>query len=434
MTDTPTPDAARNGHKIVVIDGHALAFRSYYAIRDLSNSRGETTNAVYGFLRSLLRILAEEGEFDATVVTFDAPAKTFRHEQFEGYKAGRREIPDDLPRQIKQIKQLVELLGLHQIEQAGLEADDLIGTIATRCAERGYHVEIVTSDRDAYQLVGEHITVRGLSKNDRFGPDEVLEKFGVTVAQWIDFRALTGDPSDNIPGAKGIGPKTAAKLLQEYGTLEHILTNLETVKPESAAKKVAASIDDVRFSHELSRIVTDADIDISPERWAKPEMQREALAEFLWTLEFGSLLRELGLEESTAGTQSARSGYRKIPSADIFFGGALGYVLSSASPMSGELIGLAVASAGTVAEIEPAWAQTILSTEGTLNACDAKALAVFASRSEGRAERYPRRRSAFDGVRFGPQHCRPRDGRAALRRAGMGARRLLRELSPPPSF
>ena len=108
-------------------------------------------------------------------MTFDAPAKTFRHEQFEGYKAGRREIPDDLPRrQIKQIKQLVELLGLHQIEQAGLEADDLIGTIATRCAERGYHVEIVTSDRDAYQLVGEHITVRGLSKSDRFGPDEVF--------------------------------------------------------------------------------------------------------------------------------------------------------------------------------------------------------------------------------------------------------------------
>ena len=383
MTSAPAPDAARNGHKIVVIDGHALAFRSYYAIRDLSNSRGETTNAVYGFLRSLLRILAEEGEFDATVVTFDAPAKTFRHEQFEGYKAGRREIPDDLPRQIKQIKQLVELLGLHQIEQAGLEADDLIGTIATRCAERGYEVEIVTSDRDAYQLVGEHITVRGLSKNDRFGPDEVFAKFGVTVAQWIDFRALTGDPSDNIPGAKGIGPKTAAKLLQEYGTLGHILENLETVKPESAAKKVAASLDDVRFSHELSRIVTDADIDISPEVWAKPEMQREALAEFLRALEFGSLLRELGLEggaDSQTGTRAARSGYRKIPSADIFFGGALGYVLSSASPMSGELVGLAVASAGTVAEVEPAWAQTILSTEGTLNACDAKALTVFASR------------------------------------------------------
>ena len=386
MSSVPEQSPARNGHRIVVIDGHALAFRSYYAIRDLSNSRGETTNAVYGFLRSLLRILAEEGEFDATVVTFDAPAKTFRHEQFEGYKAGRREIPEDLPRQIRQIKQLVELLGLYQIERAGLEADDLIGTIAARCAERGYTVEIVTSDRDAYQLVGEHVTVRGLSKNDRFGPDEVFAKFGVTVAQWVDFRALTGDPSDNIPGAKGIGPKTAAKLLQDYGSLEAILANLDTLKPDTAARKITASLDDVRFSHELSRIVIDADIDINPEVWAKPEMQRAALAEFLQALEFGSLLRELGLEGGTdapTGTQAARGGYRNIPSADIFFGGALGYALSSASPMSGDLVGLAVASAGTVAEVEPEWAQTVLTTEGTLNACDAKALAVFASRDEG---------------------------------------------------
>ncbi len=372
------PVPARNGHKIVVIDGHALAFRSYYAIRDLSNSKGETTNAVFGFLRSLLRILDEEGEFDATVVTFDAPAKTFRHEQFEGYKAGRRDTPDDLPRQIRTIKQLVELLGLYQIEFAGLEADDLIGTIATRCADLGYAVEIVTSDRDAYQLVGEHVTVRGLAKSDRFGPDEVYEKFGVTVAQWVDFRALTGDPSDNIPGAKGIGPKTAAKLLQDYGSLDAILDNLESVKPESAAKKVAASLGDVRFSRDLSRIVTDADIEISPDVWAKREPQREALAELLGTLEFGSMLRELGLADNAP--PAARGGYRKISSADIFFGGALGFVLSSASPMTGELVGLAVAGAGTVAEIEPEWAQTILTTEGELNACDAKALAVFASR------------------------------------------------------
>ena len=377
--------ADRNGHKLVIIDGHALAFRSYYAIRDLSNSKGETTNAVYGFLRSLLRILAEEGEFDATVVTFDAPAKTFRHEQFEGYKAGRRDTPEDLPRQIRQIKKAVELLGLYQTEVPGLEADDLIGTIATRCAELGYRVEIVTSDRDAYQLVGEHITVRGLSKNDSFGPQEVFEKFGVTVKQWVDYRSLTGDASDNIPGAKGIGPKTAAKLLQDYGTLDTILENVETLKPVSAAKKVAASIENVKFSRELSRIVTDADLEIAPERWAKRELQREALTEFLEAMEFGSMLRELGLVDESASNTSAaaRDGYRKIASADIFFGGALGFVLSSVSPMSAELSELAVASAGTVATIEPEWQQTILGSEGTLNACDAKALAVYAARGEG---------------------------------------------------
>ena len=376
--------ADRNGHKLVIIDGHALAFRSYYAIRDLSNSKGETTNAVYGFLRSLLRILSEEGEFDATVVTFDAPAKTFRHEQFEGYKAGRRDTPEDLPRQIRQIKRAVELLGLYQTEVPGLEADDLIGTIATRCAALGYKVEIVTSDRDAYQLVSDRVTVRGLSKNDSFGPQEVLDKFGVTVSQWVDYRSLTGDASDNIPGAKGIGPKTAAKLLQDYGTLDAILEQVETLKPESAAKKVAASVENVKFSRELSRIIVDADLEIAPERWAKRELQREALTEFLEGLEFGSMLRELGLVDEAASSTSAaaRDGYRKIASADIFFGGALGFVLSSVSPMSAELSELAVASAGTVAEVESEWQQTILASEGALNACDAKALAVYASRGE----------------------------------------------------
>ena len=383
--------ADRNGYKLVIIDGHALAFRSYYAIRDLSNSKGETTNAVYGFLRSLLRIMSEEGEFDATIVTFDAPAKTFRHEQFDGYKAGRRDTPEDLPRQIRQIKHAVELLGLYQTEVPGLEADDLIGTIATRCAELGYKVEIVTSDRDAYQLVSDRITVRGLSKNDSFGPQEVLEKFGVTVEQWVDYRSLTGDASDNIPGAKGIGPKTAAKLLQDYGTLDTILDSVATLKPESAAKKVAASVENVKFSRQLSRIVTDADLEIAPERWAKRELQREALTEFLEGLEFGSMMRELGLVDVSASNTSAaaRDGYRKIASADIFFGGALGFVLSSVSPMSAELTELAVASAGTVAEVEPEWQQTILASEGTLNACDAKALAVYASRGEGGGTVFP---------------------------------------------
>lgn len=382
MTEARTAETgARNGHKIVIIDGHALAFRSYFAIRDLKNSKGETVNAVYGFLRSLLRILSEEGEFDATIVTFDAPAKTFRHEQYEGYKAGRRDTPDDLPRQIGQIKQLVELLGLYQTEVPGLEADDLIGTIATRCAERGYTAEIVTSDRDAYQLVGEHICVRGLSKDDRFGPDEVFEKFGVTVEQWVDYRALTGDASDNIPGAKGIGPKTAAKLLQTYGSLNTILENLESVKPESTRAKIAASLDDVKFSRELSRIVTDADIPVTPEVWSKREMQRDALTELLHTLEFGSIMNELGLSEGAS--TAVRQGYRPVAANEIFFGGAFGFVLSSVSPMSAELLELSVAAAESVADIGADERTTLLESEGTLTACDAKALAVYASRVSG---------------------------------------------------
>ena len=376
--DPAAPDShsESNGHKIVIIDGHALAYRSYFAIRELSNSQGRSTNAIFGFLRSLLRILKEEGEFDATIVTFDAPAKTFRHEQYGDYKAGRAPAPDDLPEQIRTIKRVVDLLGLYRTEVPGLEADDLFGTIAKRCEVQGYSVEIVTGDRDAYQLVSERVCVRGLDKKDRFGPKEVFDKYGVTVEQWVDYRALTGDSSDNIPGAKGIGPVSAKKLLQNYGSLDYILAHLDEVEPKKFAEKVEASLEDVKFSRELSRIVTDADINIDPKDWAKREMAKDELRDLLAELEFGSIARELGL--SAAATASGEHDYQQISSADIFFGGAYGYVLSEQSPMRAELTEIAVAAARTVAPIAEEWRGSVLSSEEVLNACDAKALTVYA--------------------------------------------------------
>ena len=373
MTETQAPlfTEPRNGHTMVVIDGHALAFRSYYAIRDLTTSTGRPVNAIFGFLRSLLRILDEEGEHDATVVTFDAPAKTFRHEQFEDYKAGRAPIPEDLPSQIDTIKRAIELLGLYQIEVPGLEADDLIGTIAARCADRGYTVEIVTSDRDAYQLINDHVTVRGLDKRDRFGPREVFDKYGVTVAQWTDYRALTGDASDNIPGAKGIGPVGARKLLERYGNLDYILGNLDEVEPAGIADKVRGSLENVRFSRTLSTIITDADIDIAPQAWAKRELQAEPLTALLTELEFGSLLRDLELSRSTE--------YREVAWGDIPAGAAIGFSLSDERAMSAELAELAVAADGQVASGPTGAAiEDLLAAKATVAAADAKALCVYA--------------------------------------------------------
>ena len=375
LFEDETTEPAANGNKIVIIDGHALAYRSYYAIRDLSNSQGRATNAIFGFMRSLLRILKEEGKLDATVVTFDAPAKTFRHEQYEDYKAGRSPAPDDLPEQIDTIRHIIDLMGLYRTEVAGLEADDLFGTIAKRCEAQGYTVEIVTGDRDAYQLVTERVCVRGLDKKDRFGPKEVFDKYGVTVEQWVDYRALTGDSSDNIPGAKGIGPVSARKLLQTYGSLDYILENLDEVEPTKFADKVRASFEDVKFSRQLSRIITDADINIDPKDWAKREMKKDELAELLRELELISILRELGLETAPAVSEHD---YTQISSADIFFNGAYGYVLSEQSPMRAELTQLAVAQTGTVAPIAKQWRGDTLRTEGVLNACDAKALTVYA--------------------------------------------------------
>ncbi|MEX2542322.1 MAG: DNA polymerase I [Trueperaceae bacterium] len=362
--------APRNGNKIVLIDGHALAFRSYYAIRELTTSRGRSVNGVYGFLRSLLRILNEEGEHDATVVTFDAPAKTFRHEQYEDYKAGRAPMPHDLPEQIETIKRMVDLLGLYRIEVAGLEADDLIGTIAKSCEASGYTVEIVTSDRDAYQLVSDHVCVRGLDKTDRFGPREVLEKYGVTVDQWTDYRALTGDSSDNIPGAKGIGPVAARNLLQRYGSLDYILENLDDIEPAGAARKISDSLANVRFSRELSCIVTNAEISIEPVTWSQREMQRDGLRELLVELEFNSLQRELGLEETPEYSTAEWTGELR---------GALGFVLSGDSPMQAELTELSVAHEGTVASAPGSEAAAAyLATLERVDACDAKALVVWA--------------------------------------------------------
>ncbi len=373
MTETQAPLFAepRNGHTVVVIDGHALAFRSYYAIRDLTTSTGRPVNAIFGFLRSLLRILHEEGEHDATVVTFDAPAKTFRHEQFEDYKAGRAPIPEDLSSQIDTIKRAIDLLGLYQIEVPGLEADDLIGTIAARCADRGYTVEIVTSDRDAYQLINDQVTVRGLDKHDRFGPREVFDKYGVTVAQWTDYRALTGDASDNIPGAKGIGPVGARKLLERYGSLDYILGNLDEVEPAGIADKVRDSLENVRFSRTLSTIVTDADIDIAPQAWAKRELQAEPLTALLTELEFGSLLRDLELSRSAE--------YREVAWGDIPAGAAIGFSLSDERAMSAELAELAVAADGQVASGPTGAAiEDLLAAKATVAAADAKALCVYA--------------------------------------------------------
>ncbi len=365
-----------NGHKVIIIDGHALAYRSYFAFQNLSTSKGVSTNAVYGFLRLIQRILKEEGDNDATIITFDAPAKTFRHEQFEGYKAGRAAAPDDLHPQIDVIKKLVRYMGIFQIEQAGLEADDLIGTISKRCEERGYSVEIVTSDRDSYQLVSERICVRGLDKTDRYGPKEIFEKYGVTVEQWTDYRALTGDASDNIPGAKGIGPKTAQKLLEKYGSLEHILSNLDTVEPKVQAKKIQESLADVRFSKMLSTIVTDAAIEITPEQWAIHEVDKDNLKALLIELEFTSVLRELNFVEAPSYD------YKSVPWGSSFYSGAVGYVFSDINPMTAAITDLAVATADSVASVKDEAEKTdFFKNAPEFHACDAKALTVYARRS-----------------------------------------------------
>lgn len=362
---------------IVLVDGHALAFRSYFAISSLTTSRGEPVQAIFGFIRQVLRMLRNDGQ--QVIVVFDAPAKTFRHEQFDGYKAGRARTPEDLPGQINRIRKLVDLLGLQRFEMPGYEADDIIGTITRRAEAEGYEVRILTSDRDAYQLLDERVRVIN-SAGDLVGPDEILAKYGVTVAQWVDYRALTGDASDNIPGAKGIGPKSAAKLLQEYGTLDRVLEEAQagTLKPKGAQEKIAASLEDVRFSREISRMVTDLDVDV---RLGVPRapIDRDALIGELRDLEFNSLVRDvlglLGDGEAPAPALSEAEAPTLAPWETPQDGVMWGYRLSREDDLQAELVEAATYD-GQVARVVEGVDLAEFVGQREVDAVNAKALAT----------------------------------------------------------
>ncbi|MGH7896878.1 MAG: 5'-3' exonuclease, partial [Candidatus Binatia bacterium] len=214
-----TPDAARDGAagkapKLVLLDGHSLAFRAFFALPDtLVTSSGQVTNAVYGFTAMLLKLLADERP-EAVAVCFDRGEPRYRTERYVEYKAGRAETPDGFRQQLPLIREVLESLGITMIDLEGYEADDLLATLARRGREQGFEVVIVTGDRDCLQLVRDGVTVmmtrRGISDIGRYDSAAVIERYGVSPAQWIDFVALKGEPSDNLPGIPGVGDKTAA--------------------------------------------------------------------------------------------------------------------------------------------------------------------------------------------------------------------------------
>ncbi|MBC7647415.1 MAG: DNA polymerase I [Pseudopedobacter sp.] len=295
---------AREKNCVVLVDGHALAYRSYFAIQhDLTTSTGVPVKAILGFIKALLKVLKDNK--CGIIVTFDAPVRTFRHEQFEGYKSGRAKMPEDLPGQIQRIKKIVELMNIVHLELPGFEADDILGTLTGKATLEGYEVRILTSDRDSYQLISESVSVIR-SDHSLMTPAGVLEKYGVTVGQWVDYRALTGDSSDNIPGAKGIGEKTAAKLLQDYGSLDRILEEADagTLLPVKVGDKVRTSRENVVFSREMSRMVLDLPIEMDFGEVLDHQPNLEALIEELQTLEMKTLVAEVSAQAVAKGKPS----------------------------------------------------------------------------------------------------------------------------------
>ncbi|MDZ7393431.1 MAG: DNA polymerase I [candidate division KSB1 bacterium] len=280
--------------RLFLVDGSALVFRSYYAfIRNpLINSKGENTSAVYGVTRSLLKILQEE-QPDYLAVVFDRPEPTFRHQLYEQYKATRQEAPADLIEQLPRVRQVIEALGIPIVEKPGYEADDIIGTLAKRAEQAGLETYVVSGDKDLMQLVSPAIKVynprRAGETVEVLDEAAVEEKLGVPPARVIDYLALAGDTSDNVPGVPGIGPKGAAMLLKEFGDLESLLQRLGEVKRESLRKAIEEHRAELDLSRQLVTIDCNVGIEVPFEQLARREPDAPRLMRLFSELEFSSL-------------------------------------------------------------------------------------------------------------------------------------------------
>ena len=286
---------------LFLIDGNNYVFRAFYAIPSLTNSKGFPTNAIYGFATMLIRII-KEWKPDYIAVAFDVKGPTFRHEAYELYKATRRAMPETLIPQIPYIKDMIRGFSIPVLEKPGIEADDVIGTLARRYSEQGMKVVIVSGDKDMMQLVGENVVIIDTMKDKVYDATAVREKFGVPPEKVVEIMGLTGDASDNIPGAPGIGPKGALRLIEEYGTIENVLLNVDRIKNAKAKECIRRYRDQIIMSRELARIRTDEDIpfELADSRSGNPD--GEVLKNLFKEFEFSSLLQGLMLrEEQLAG-------------------------------------------------------------------------------------------------------------------------------------
>ncbi len=292
--------------KLMVIDGNSLINRAFYGIRMLTTKDGQPTNAVYGFVNILLKLLDEEKP-DALCVTFDRKAPTFRHLAYEGYKAQRKGMPDELAAQLPVLKDVLAAMNIPRYELDGWEADDLIGTIAARDTAAGWETVIVTGDKDSLQLVTDSTRVKlvstrmGQTTTKEMTPETFREAYGFDPVHIVDLKALMGDTSDNIPGVKGIGEKTAMDLIQRYQSVEAIYADVEGVEAKPAVKKkLAEGEEQARMSYDLATIRCDAPIDFSPEDARRREPDGPALYELFLALEFNKLIDKMGLSGGPA--------------------------------------------------------------------------------------------------------------------------------------
>jgi len=284
--------------QLILVDGSGYIFRAFFALPQMNTSHGLPTNATYGFIRMLLKLLKDARPTHIAIV-FDSPKRTFRDDLFDDYKKNRAEAPSDLIVQIPFIHRAVEAFRIKSIVHHGVEADDVIGTLAKRAAQDHFAVTIVTSDKDFMQLVSPHVTLWETMRDRRIGVREVKERFGVEPSALVDIQALTGDTIDNIKGVPGVGEKTAAALVQKFGGIKQIYENLERIEETGirGAKKIAALLNEHRagvdLARKLVRIDTEVALTVTPDEFAWAGVDERVAADLLRELEFHSIIREI---------------------------------------------------------------------------------------------------------------------------------------------
>ena len=288
-TPAKTPD---NDRHLYLVDGSGYIFRAYYAIPPRNTTTGIPTNAAFGFTNMLIKLL-RESDADALAVIFDASGTSFRNDIYEDYKANRDAPPEDLIPQFGMIREATRAFNLPCIELEGFEADDLIATYARQAREQGMEVTIVSSDKDLMQLVRDGVTMLDPMKNREIGHDEVIEKFGVPPDKVIDVQALAGDSTDNVPGVPGIGIKTAAQLIGEYGDVDTLLARAEEIKQPKRRQNLIEFADQARVSRRLVALRDDAPVEFPEDRFRLPARERDILKPFLEKYEFRSIIARL---------------------------------------------------------------------------------------------------------------------------------------------
>ena len=336
---------------LFLIDGHAIAYRSYYAFinNPLTNARGENTSAVYGFLRTVLQ-LTDRYKPEMLVCVFDSEEETERHKEYSDYKAHREEMPDDLSPQFPVIVDMLEAMGIPVVIKPGYEADDIIATLAREAESKGIDVRIVTGDKDLFQLLSDRVRIirpgKGTNLTDVAGPEMVEEKYGLRPDQVADLLALMGDSSDNIPGVKGIGEKTALRLLHEFGSLDAILERTSEIEPAHIRRKIEEGREGALMSMNLVTL-SDVPLDVTCDQLTTGERDDDALLDMLLDLEFSQVIKELDLGRTVSSLSPANysmvdeEGLQRLASVLTEAGSfALDTETTSLDPLEAELVGM----------------------------------------------------------------------------------------------